>query len=845
MRIPTIILILAGLLGVSAAHAANVALSSEGAVAIADSEYSNQLAGFAIDGKWLGPGDPSESNRWHSALAKPHPHWVWIRFRLPAVISKVVIHRADIIDHPVDMTGEYSADGGLTFRTLFSVNGCRMTPETWTIERTFPEVTTDNFRLRITRSSNERNPDYAQLSEIEVFGDFVSPTSKTSPPIQTKPLPAPKLMRSDHKGLTITETADEIEFRSKWLRLAVSKTEARITALCWDSLGEGKVEVNLLKPGADGGARLSRMPLFPVEESRGETRMTRDGNLVRYEMTHPDGAPSRWEIRVEEKIVRMAITTALPVARVTRSPQGLTMAFACDKTPVAPFANPTKSDAAPLPCLLHAPDFGSLLIERSDKAGGSVIGESVRPQARWNASVVAASRPRSDGLYVLPAGVASFETTLSVRSNTIPAAKLLGKDARLRAMPRYWLNGFQYRPDFGILSNNIVSDNCCFCMHQYADLAVFSSDLPGGIRPIEMVRESLDRYFAGSPGYGVGWKDIMTDAYPSYLISAWDVIRVTGDVKLLRRWLPHLEGFGSAIERQDRNGNGLPESVKTGVRGEVHCPTGNWWDQINFGHEDAYVSALAYRAFKCLADLERLAGKPDEARRFERDARRIREAYLPTFLNPKTGVIAGWKDVDGNLHDYWFVFINGIAIAYGLVPDDQANRIVDRIEAKMKEVGFSRFDLGLPGPLVPIPKNDYGIGALGSPQKDDGSDAFGVFENGGASACMAYFYVQALYRLGRRAEADRILWPMMKTYADGGFQNGVGAGGEWRRWDGRPSGYEGYLADAYYTQLALFTGHYGIGFGPDGFRLEKWSPLKGKPVPLGLRYMGRMVDEIR
>ena len=100
---------------------------------------------------------------------------------------------------------------------------------------------------------------------------------------------------------------------------------------------------------------------------------------------------------------------------------------------------------------------------------------------------------------------------------------------------------------------------------------------------------------------------------------------------------------------------------------------------------------------------------------------------------------------------------------------------------------------------------------------------------------------KALYQLGRRAEAERTLWPMMRTFAQGGFQNGIGHAGEWRRWDGRPSGYEGFLADPYYVQMAVFTGHYGIGFGPGGFRLEKWSPLIGHEVPLGLKYTGTKV----
>jgi hypothetical protein len=342
----------------------------------------------------------------------------------------------------------------------------------------------------------------------------------------------------------------------------------------------------------------------------------------------------------------------------------------------------------------------------------------------------------------------------------------------------------------------------------------------------------------------VGREEAQTDTYPALLIAAWDVIRVTGDLELLKRWLPVLESIATKAVAQDRNGNGLPESTRSGLSGKFTGPAGNWWDQINFGHEDAYVCALSYRAFRCLADLERLAGRPQEAGRFEKRAELVKAAYITNFLNRRTGIIAGWKDSKGELHDYWFIFINGLAITYGLVPDPLANSILDRFEAKFKEVGYKRFDLGLPGNLIPIAQADYGQVTLGTPKNADGSDTFGVFENGGATACYAYFYIQALYQQGRYAEAERILWPMVETFGKGGFQNGIGHGGEWRHWDGRPSGYEGFLADGYYAQMALFTGHYGIGFGPEGFHLESWSPLKGRNVSLGLKYMGKTANSI-
>ena len=85
----------------------------------------------------------------------------------------MVIHRADLVDYPVDFIGEYSPDGGMTFRTLFSVAGNRMDAATFTVERSFEPVVADNFRLRIDRSSYREQPYYAQLSEIEVFGEYV------------------------------------------------------------------------------------------------------------------------------------------------------------------------------------------------------------------------------------------------------------------------------------------------------------------------------------------------------------------------------------------------------------------------------------------------------------------------------------------------------------------------------------------------------------------------------------------------------------------------------------------------------------------------------------------------
>ena len=88
-------------------------------------------------------------------------------------------------------------------------------------------------------------------------------------------------------------------------------------------------------------------------------------------------------------------------------------------------------------------------------------------------------------------------------------------------------------------------------------------------------------------------------------------------------------------------------------------------------------------------------------------AEKLRAAYYKTFYDPATGVLAGWKSADGKLHDYYFTFVNGMAITYGLVPPDKANAIMDRLLAKMKEVGYTHFEYGLPGNLIPVRREDY------------------------------------------------------------------------------------------------------------------------------------------
>jgi hypothetical protein len=133
-------------------------------------------------------------------------------------------------------------------------------------------------------------------------------------------------------------------------------------------------------------------------------------------------------------------------------------------------------------------------------------------------------------------------------------------------------------------------------------------------------------------------------------------------------------------------------------------------------------------------------------------------------------------------------------------------------------------------------------------------DTWQQYMNGGATPAFEYYVIQALYETGLRKAAARLLWPVMRSYAKGTFNAGIGLPGLPQRnpvgsafylWNGSYGAGEGYLPEDWDVVEALFTGDYGIGFNRTGYYFENWSPLKGKKIKLGLPFMGKVIKFVR
>ena len=485
--------------------------------------------------------------------------------------------------------------------------------------------------------------------------------------------------------------AAEADFKSAYYALGLSRTNPAIACLSVDCLGQGQ---------------LSQNPVC-VESIPAQPWQIQKLSPKRLACRNPNAdpkSPPAWEFEFSQKT--FLIRSRFIEGQAT-PPLVLTFNQHSNHATLLGLMPPHEQRVL-LPAVLHLPDMGSVRITANApdwKLDCDARRNVPQPFVRISFPAATRTTPR-------------LEYRCEVTA-IYPPLNGIEKDPLFDCFRRSYLNMLQVNPRLQMLANNSSSDPCAFTVYEYADIARSAPPLAKGLTCLDLIRMTMDHYLDGALAYGlVGYKSTpeypdtaawggtndALDSYPSLLIASCDYIDGAQDWQWAQRRYDRLTAWGRAMMAADHDHNGLIEYAVPGNYGER--PTSdrrpsNWWDAINFGHEDAYANALAYRACRMLAGVATHLGKKADEAFFTEKADRLRAAYVPTFLNPQTGVLAGWKSADGKLHDYWFTFVNGIAIAYGLVDDKEANAIMTNLLRKMDEVGYKSYQLGLPGNLIP------------------------------------------------------------------------------------------------------------------------------------------------
>jgi hypothetical protein len=580
-----------------------------------------------------------------------------------------------------------------------------------------------------------------------------------------------------------------IRFTSDSILAELSRDAPEFTALNVDGLGKGRRGVNIVDPkSATSGFKSSSI-------ASGETLRVEYRSYVADKDARPE-----WTVEFTGKKIVLTSEWSPGV-----DPVPMFFRFNLPQVHSTVFGVFKRDNLLAVPALMHFPGQGSIRITANVPDLGLTY-QSTRRQPIATLMFPAATFEHKRVVY-----------TLDVTA-IYPNVPGIDGDARFDAFRRNWLNILQVNPAYPALANNTASTSCAFCYYEFGDIAALTPPLADGLTALDLVRMTLDRVLAGGTAYGLpmpgNFPTPSSDTFPSMLIAAADCVRAGGSDKWLAANYEGIRGWAESMLATDTDGNGLFEYSVSGNSGI--WPDGfpmirpsNWWDTIGFGHEDAYGNALAFRALRDLAMMAGKLGKSADAARYQASADKLRRAYYDCFFDPETGVLGGWRSADGKLHDYYFLWVNGIAIHYGLVEKPQANAIMDKLLAKMKEVGYDKFNMGLPGNLITVALKDYvhklPDGRFGGGVLPDNSDGFENYENGGATGCFAFFTLAALYDLGRKEEADQILFAMLGEFDHCGFEgfDAKNHSPDWRRWDGTAMGGEGFLADNYYTLLAV------------------------------------------
>lgn len=469
-----------------------------------------------------------------------------------------------------------------------------------------------------------------------------------------------------------------------------------------------------------------------------------------------------------------------------------------------------------LPAVLHFPDMGTFQLI-ADKPGTIVDYDASRKEKEKYISVM------------LPAATVKQGVVKYTFSATSIYPQFQGvEEEKFAGFRRNYLNLFQVNPRLQVLANNSCSDPCAFTLFLSSMLALKTPPLVDSLTALDLLKMSIERYLNGMKAYGMtdynsNWedKDIgvdngnsqpydYLDTYPSLVISACNYIKGSKDFKWAEENYPKIKEWINKQMKRDYNKIGLVKYELSGNSGSWNgvLRPANWWDTIGFGYEDAFSNALTYDALNLMVMVAEMLGKKEDAELYKQLSGKLKNVYFTTFYNPKTKVLAGWKSKDGKLHDYYFLMVNSMAVYYNLVPADKMKDVMMALWNKMMEVGYNDFTLGVPGNLVSIRKEDYTDHdpRWGCGEKEDGSDAFQRYENGGASINWSYFTIKAFKKAGLVEQQQKITEGILAGINAGNYQGSCSKGGmtkDWKTWKGECWGYEGFLCDGYLVLMAL------------------------------------------
>ncbi|MGE5315876.1 MAG: hypothetical protein ACM3Q4_14375 [Acidobacteriota bacterium] len=609
-------------------------------------------------------------------------------------------------------------------------------------------------------------------------------------------------------GVTAERLNGEVRYRTRFYELGFCLGRTGFSYLSIDDEGRGRTQTNLLR--LSPGIFLQGIRLHPVGSAAAASPLIRydaegttviGGNTVIYTVDFPSaGQHYSLTFRMfEDHFTLDAERTGMKPLHAWESSLWATAmnASASASTVLGSIVRRGQTGCLIPPAYMHAPGFGTFDAS-SDSPNVLFRSDAFRPMNMGLMEIKLGEELQVEGDYLLLPGTHRAAITFSVDQVSVPLKEETPEEVA-RAVRRCALTSLSYRADTSTLSNNGNSMHCPICMDTWSAAALGIGTIFPGLRAMDLVRDSIERWLDGGPGYASGrmFKNgSIHEAEDEYLMTGTaallglaDFLAESGTPEWVARFDRRLAHHIALMRARDLDGDGLIESdFRQGVTGSMAWST-NWFDVISFGWKDAFANALLYAALVKLADVLPRLGAAHLAHGMDAWARTLKKNYLPTFFNPETGWLAGWRCKEGKLHDYAFLAVNGAAVTSGVVDRETSRSMIRKLYEEMLHVGLDNWRNGLPGNLWCVPDEDMTEIMQGF--------SMGYYANGGLTHSQSRHFVGALYEAGMEAEADRMLEQLCEGLGNATAFGGSKSGIDWRFWDGWPCGYEGLLTDQF------------------------------------------------
>lgn len=640
------------------------------------------------------------------------------------------------------------------------------------------------------------NVPFGLLSGVRAFGEDLG---ALAPPVYRRKLARGEVAPVAPEGMALdTRNPLEVVFRGNRLVIGFSLIRPMVTRLAWDYFSAGACSGNRLMfkgswgdaghlGGQNGPSYITPAGNFVPQTMTGRVAVV--GNQVHYRAIDTGcgiTVDAAFTVTADAITVELAQTAGRDVAVLEGEVWRFLWAMRAGMTSVAatPQAREGRNGFVDLPALVAADDGGCLAVQLLD-GEGALHTESYRASEARSLGFVLGRLDTADAPLIIPHG--TQRAVLKLTPSALLPVPETAQHTLSDGVKRCWTAGFSaFRPEFGGFSNNAISTNCHVNQHVAFDFAAFTARPPDGPDPLDLVKFSIGRALLDGGGYGYH-RALYLDTDPILLSGAGRIVQLSGDDGWLARVAPGVLAAARRVLDNFDSATGMVVCRALSGNTGSHRWSSNAMDVIGFGHIDAYVNAWAFRGLKNAAALLARLGDADLAARCAETAGTLAATYVRQLVNPATGWVAGWRSRDGRLHDYGFLWINGVACAFGVLDAATARRALAALEAKRAEVFPESGYLGLPLNLIPIAPGDHMLPKLGYTLRP----TYENYTDGALSPIFTTYYIRALAVHGLAAASQVLVDRLEAGFADGMFHGPYGTGKEFMTWTGADSGYEG------------------------------------------------------